>query len=111
MIIKEEDRALTKEESTKISAAVQSMGIYEHHELKNQVQKLQQWIADLQSGMYINCVYCGHRYGPMESTPVSMAYILKQHIQECDKHPMAQMKRALLTVREILNELCNELEI
>ena len=25
---------------------------------------LRQWIDDLQSGMYINCVYCGHRYGP-----------------------------------------------
>ena len=29
----------------------------------------EQWVADLQSGLYINCVYCGHRYGPRETTP------------------------------------------
>ncbi|HEC62245.1 MAG TPA: hypothetical protein ENI27_08330, partial [bacterium] len=27
-----------------------------------EVKQLKQWVHDLQSGMYINCVYCGHRY-------------------------------------------------
>jgi len=52
----------------------------------------EQWINDLQSGMYINCVYCGHRYGAQENTPSSMADILKEHIEKCPKHPMSQLK-------------------
>lgn len=56
------------------------------------VARLQGWVADLQSGMHINCVYCGHRYGPKESTPVSMADILKAHIEVCPEHPMSKLK-------------------
>jgi hypothetical protein len=43
-------------------------------------ERLMQWVDDLQSGMYVNCVYCGHRYGPQESTPVTVADALKQYI-------------------------------
>ena len=53
---------------------------------------LQQWNNDLMSGMYVNCVYCGHRYGPVENTPTSMADILKEHIEKCPKHPMSKLK-------------------
>lgn len=60
------------------------------HDMK--VMKLEKWIADLQSGMYVNCVYCGHRYGPKEDTPVAMADILKEHIEQCPKHPMSVLK-------------------
>jgi hypothetical protein len=56
------------------------------------------WIADLQSRGYVNCVYCGHRYGPGETTPVTMAEALKVHIARCPSHPMAQQ-------REILSDL------
>ncbi len=55
-------------------------------------QRLQQWVNDLQSGMYINCVYCGHRYGPRSNTPVSMADVLKAHVEKCPKHPMSALK-------------------
>lgn len=27
-----------------------------------EIKRLRDWMNDLQSGMYINCVYCGHRY-------------------------------------------------
>jgi len=50
--------------------------------------RLRQWVADLQSGMYVNCVYCGHRYGPVESTPVVQANVLKAHIAQCPEHPL-----------------------
>lgn len=40
-------------------------------------ERLKHWVDDLQSGMFVNCVYCGHRYGPGETTPVSMADALK----------------------------------
>jgi hypothetical protein len=55
--------------------------------------RMQDWVNDLQSGMYVNCVYCGHRYGPGETTPVSMADALKAHIEQCPKHPMSALKR------------------
>lgn len=53
---------------------------------------LMTWVNDLQSGMYVNCVYCGHRYGPGETTPVSMADALKAHIEQCPDHPMSKLK-------------------
>lgn len=55
-------------------------------------ERLAQWVNDLQTGMYVNCVYCGHRYGPRGKTPVSMADMLKKHIEICPKHPMSLLK-------------------
>lgn len=59
------------------------------------IAELKAWVADLQSGMYVNCVYCGHRYGPGETTPVSMADALKAHIAQCPEHPMSDLLAAL----------------
>jgi DNA-directed RNA polymerase subunit RPC12/RpoP len=55
--------------------------------------ELRSWIDDLQSGMYVNCVYCGHRYGPKDQVPSTMASVLKQHIEQCPKHPMSELKK------------------
>ena len=60
------------------------------------------WINDLQSGMYINCVYCGHRYGPKEDTPMAMADVLKEHISKCPKHPMSALTADLKLKTEAL---------
>lgn len=38
-----------------------------------EINRLSAWVNDLQSGMYINCVYCGHRYGPQDQVPTTMA--------------------------------------
>ena len=65
-----------------------------------EIEKLQQWVDDLQSGVYINCVYCGHRYGPKEDTPTSMADILKQHIEQCPKHPLCQVRQSIYRILE-----------
>jgi len=46
--------------------------------LQDENQRLASWVADLQSGMFINCVYCGHRYGPKDEVP--------EHIEVCPKH-------------------------
>lgn len=32
--------------------------------LEEKLAEANQWISDMQAGCYINCVYCGHRYGP-----------------------------------------------
>lgn len=63
-----------------------------HGECAAEIKRLEAWIDDLQSGMYVNCVYCGHRYGPGETTPVSMAAALKAHVEACASHPMAQLR-------------------
>ena len=61
-------------------------------EVLYEIEQLRAWISDLQSGLYVNCVYCGHRYGPGETTPVSMADALKAHVEQCSKHPMSALK-------------------
>ena len=55
--------------------------------------KFRQWVHDCQSGMYINCVYCGHRYGPDDEVPATMADVLKEHIEQCPDHPMSALKK------------------
>jgi len=69
------------------------------------LERQRQWIDDLQSGQYVNCVYCGHRYGPEDSTPVSRAELLKQHVQECPEHPMSELRRVLLLVPPLLKQI------
>jgi len=59
-------------------------------ELYDRLEKAKSWIKDLHSGMYVNCVYCGHRYGPKENTPVAMADVLKEHIEQCPEHPLSK---------------------
>jgi hypothetical protein len=60
--------------------------------------RLRRWVSDLQSGLYVNCVYCGHRYGPGETTPASMADALKAHVERFPEHPMAALRAALEAV-------------
>lgn len=56
-------------------------------ELEEEVTKLRQWVNDLQSGMYVNCVYCGHRYGPNETTSITTADAPKTHIETVPRPP------------------------
>ena len=70
--------------------------------LLEEITRLRQWVADLQSGMYINCVYCGHRYGPGETTPMSMADALKAHVERCPEHPMAKLRASLVACLEFI---------
>jgi hypothetical protein len=55
-----------------------------------ELERYKQWVSDLQSGMFINCVYCGHRYGPADEVPATMADALKEHIEQCPEHPMSK---------------------
>lgn len=64
------------------------------------------WVADLQSGMFINCVYCGHRYGPDPGTPVAMADVLKAHVEKCPPHPMSALRARL----DEAERLCCDIE-
>lgn len=64
----------------------------DNFELRVRADKLKGWVDDLQAGCYINCVYCGHRYGPDDEVPASMADVLKEHIEHCPEHPMSKLK-------------------
>jgi DNA-directed RNA polymerase subunit RPC12/RpoP len=84
--------------------------------LHARVSELEGWVNDLQSGMYINCVYCGHRYGPKESTPATAAEILKMHVERCPKHPMSALKTRLAAaekreaaLKQYLRQVANDL--
>lgn len=70
--------------------------------LKGDAERLNAWVNDLQSGMYINCVYCGHCYGPQDKVPCSMAEALKKHIEQCPKHPMSALKQDLAACRKVI---------
>lgn len=63
--------------------------VTDYRAAERRIVELEQWVRDLQSGMYINCVYCGHRYGPRDGTPVAMADVLREHIEKCQRHPLA----------------------
>jgi hypothetical protein len=56
------------------------------------LERLVQWVQDLQSRMFVNCIYCGHRYGPSAEVPASMADVLKEHIKVCPEHPMSKLQ-------------------
>jgi len=75
--------------------------------LKGEVRRYRRWVADLQSGMFINCVYCGHRYGPAESVGVSMQDVLKKHVQQCSEHPMSALKRNNERLLDAIEEALN----
>ena len=76
--------------------------------LKFDNAKLTQWVSDLQSGMWINCVYCGHRYGPHDKTPVSKANVLYEHIKKCAKHPLSKALAENRRLRKKIKDFKNK---
>ena len=73
--------------------------------LERKVKNLKGWIDDLQSGMYINCAYCGHQYGPAGEAPVTRAEELEKHIEQCPDHPMSALRERCEELRVRLDEL------
>jgi hypothetical protein len=80
-------------------------------ERNQHIRKLQQWVNDLHSGMYINCVYCGHRCGPKDEVPASMADVLKKHIEECPEHPLSHAKKRIAGLETVQEALCVKIEL
>ena len=70
------------------------------HAIAAEIDRLNQWVGDLQSGMYINCAYCGHRYPP--GTPAVRGKVLDAHIKRCPKHPL---QKALKEIESLKKEL------
>lgn len=80
-------RAALVEKQDKIDAFVLIV-----EDLEADVERYKSWVNDLHSGMYINCVYCGHQYGPKDRVSMAMADVLKEHIEKCPKHPMSLLR-------------------
>jgi hypothetical protein len=71
---------------------------------------MQQWVVDLQNGMHVNCVYCGHRYGPVEDTPTSNEQLLFEHIIVCPQHPLRATREGLFAAIGYLRILLGRAE-
>ena len=77
---------------------------------EQRIKDLDKWVSDLQSGMYVNCVYCGHQYGQKEGTPISMADVLKIHIEKCSSHPLSKATVQIKTLTAEVEEMKKKLE-
>lgn len=64
-----------------------------HRDCRQEIARLEAWVRDLQDGMIVNCVYCGHQYGRKDAVPMAIADVLKAHIEACPDHPMSALKR------------------
>lgn len=78
--------------------------------LTSENKQLEAWIDDLQSGMYINCVYCGHRYGPNSVKEITMRKALENHIARCPKHPLSAAKNEIKELKRRVSYLTELLE-
>ena len=72
--------------------------------LADENERLKAWVSDLQSGTYINCVYCGHCYGPDTAVAASMADVLKEHVEHCPEHPLFAAMAQIALLKEDLAE-------
>jgi hypothetical protein len=88
---------------TDVAAALRAKGL--------RIAELEEWVYDLQEGMSINCVYCGHRYGPddehaatvvEEGATPTMQDALRAHISDCPKHPMSEQRDRITTLEQAL---------
>ncbi len=91
------DRMTDEQVDNLVKEAVHDKAMLEqcYFDKHTRMNELRHWIDDLQSDMFINCVYCGHRYGPSDEVPASMADVLKEHIEQCPDHPMSELKTLL----------------
>lgn len=47
------------------------------------VARLRQWVEDLQGDCWVNCIYCGWRFGPMKELPFSTREVFTGHLKKC----------------------------
>lgn len=78
-------------------------------ELTKEIRRLRQWVSDLQSGAYITCAYCGHRYGPKEGGDPSMVGLYREHVEKCADHPCNVLVREIEAMKVQRSELLNRL--
>ena len=75
-----------------------------HHE---EIKELNNWINDLQAGMYVNCVYCGYRFSNPEVFP-TIQEVLHEHMENCSKHPLFKANQELKRLNSIIKTLIGD---
>jgi hypothetical protein len=70
-----------------------------------EISRLKKWVADLQSGMYVNCVYCGFNFGPEDKVATTMSDALKEHVERCPKHPMNDLRKRIEEAEKTIERL------
>jgi len=78
-------------------------------EYEKKIKQLKDWISDLQSGMYVNCVYCGHRFKPNPEAFPSQAEVLREHMEKCPEHPLFKAKQTIERLGKEKEWLKNEI--
>lgn len=76
--------------------------------LEMENEKLERWVDDLQAGGWVNCVYCGKRYGARDEqlkVHETMREALEEHVESCPKHPLAKYKAELMKRDHIMNTI------
>lgn len=69
-------------------------------ETAQEIRRYQIWVDDLQSGMHVNCVYCGHRYDPNTTEPLTKQEALKAHVAICPQHPVSALLTSLKELQQ-----------
>lgn len=74
----------------------------QHLEAAN--DRLWRWVQDLQGGMSVNCVHCGHHF-----EGVGNGDLLRQHVMTCPKHPLAAALQEVATQALTIEKLRKDL--
>jgi hypothetical protein len=69
---------------------------------KAEIERLNQWISNLQQGRVVTCVYCGHAYEPGSGT--SQEEVLYEHIKTCPKHPLRTAEERIVVLKQIISD-------
>jgi hypothetical protein len=62
------------------------------------IARQKKWINELLAGNTVNCIFCGHCYGPSATTAVSQQDVLKAHVMQCPEHPLAVLRRKIVQI-------------
>ena len=75
--------------------------------LANKIKTLKAWYNEMRAWMYVTCVYCGQ---PIikEGERVIVVDALKEHNEQCPKHPLAHAKKEIERLRSIIDQAAVE---
>ena len=69
-----------------------------------EIHKLRSWVNDLQSQLFLNCVYCGHRTDPEDYHEQEVWQVLQEHAEQCEHHPMYTLKQKMLGFESFIQQ-------
>ena len=76
----------------------------ENIEKAEEIKTLKGWINGLPQ-LYVNCVYCGHRFKPNPEVFPSQTDVVREHMEKCSKHPLFQANQKIKELKKVIEEL------